>query len=63
MAEVVSGEPGVRLDYAEAVSLDTLEPPERLSGPTMLAIAAYVGKARLIDNFQLDVRSDGVHTL
>ncbi|CAM3922532.1 pantoate--beta-alanine ligase [Alicyclobacillus pomorum] len=63
MAEVVSAEPGVRLDYAEAVSLDTLEAPERLSGPTMLAIAAYVGKARLIDNFQLDVRSDGVRTL
>lgn len=55
MADIVSAEPGVRLDYAEAVSLDTLQPMEHLAGPVMLAIAAYVGEARLIDNLQLQV--------
>ncbi len=51
---------GVRLDYAEIVQLDTLQPIEgAIHGDIMLAVAAYVGeKARLIDNFQLRV-ADG----
>lgn len=55
--------PGVRLDYAEIVQLDTLQPIYgAIHGDIMLAVAAYVGtKARLIDNFQLRV-VDGVGT-
>jgi pantoate--beta-alanine ligase len=63
MADMISAEPGVRLDYAEAVSLETLERPEKLSGPIMLAVAAYVGKARLIDNLQLHVTDTTVTSL
>lgn len=44
-----------RLDYVEAVSLDTLETMPRLVGDVMVAVAAYFGKARLIDNIQLRV--------
>jgi pantoate--beta-alanine ligase len=57
--------PGVRLDYAEVVDLDTLQPIEgEITGDIMLAIAAYVGaKARLIDNFQLHVAGDSVSDL
>jgi pantoate--beta-alanine ligase len=55
MRSRISAEPLVRLDYAEVVSADTLEPLETLRGRVMLAVAAYVGKARLIDNELLEV--------
>ncbi|MCL6516285.1 pantoate--beta-alanine ligase [Alicyclobacillus sp.] len=60
MAEIIGAEPGVRMDYAEVVHTDTLEPLEHLEGRVMLAVAAYVGKARLIDNLQLTIRGDEV---
>ncbi|WP_067625495.1 pantoate--beta-alanine ligase [Alicyclobacillus acidiphilus] len=44
-----------RLDYVEAVEMDTLESVSVLSGDVMIAVAAYFGKARLIDNIQLHV--------
>jgi pantoate--beta-alanine ligase len=52
MAEVVSAEPLVRLDYAEAVDPGTLEPAGVLSpgDEIRLMVAAQVGKPRLIDN-------------
>lgn len=40
----------LRLDYVELRQPDTLEAVERLQGPTLLALAAYVGNTRLIDN-------------
>jgi pantoate--beta-alanine ligase len=60
MAGTISTEPGVRLDYAEVVSLNTLQPAEHLEGPVMLAVAAFFEKARLIDNVQLTVNGDSV---
>jgi pantoate--beta-alanine ligase len=50
MAAVVAAEPLARLDYAACVDPDTLDEAADLGGPTLLAIAAWVGKARLIDN-------------
>ena len=41
------------VDYAEAVDADTLEPVKKLGPNTLLAVAAYVGKTRLIDNHLL----------
>jgi pantoate--beta-alanine ligase len=58
--EQIAAEPGVRIDYVEVVSLDDLQPIEQLQGRVMLAVAAYVGKARLIDNLQLTVEGDTV---
>ena len=51
--EVLTREPRVRLDYFEIVDPDTLDPVERISGKTLVAIAAYVGSTRLIDNLVL----------
>ena len=42
-----------RVDYVVAVDADTLEPVRRLGRNTLLALAAYVGKTRLIDNHVL----------
>lgn len=40
----------IRIDYIEIVDADTLEPVETVKGNTLVAIAAFVGKTRLIDN-------------
>lgn len=48
--EVISREPMVVLDYFEIVDPDTLDPVDRISQRTLIAIAARVGTTRLIDN-------------
>jgi pantoate--beta-alanine ligase len=50
---VVADEPGVRLDYLEAVDQETLKPVSDISSGALMAIAAYVGNTRLIDNVVL----------
>ena len=51
-AEIAS-EPGARLDYFEIVDPDTLEPVPQITTRTLAAVAALVGKTRLIDNVVL----------
>jgi pantoate--beta-alanine ligase len=48
-----AAEPTVRLDYFEIVNPDTLQPQSRIEGKTLVAVAAFVGKTRLIDNVVL----------
>jgi pantoate--beta-alanine ligase len=45
--------PSVRLDYFEIVDLETLEPVDDFSRGALVAVAAFVGNARLIDNIVL----------
>jgi pantoate--beta-alanine ligase len=52
--EVFAREPQVVLDYFEIVDPDTLDPVERISRETLVAVAAYVGSTRLIDNLVLN---------
>lgn len=47
-------EAGGKLDYAEIVSYDSLEPVDTVSAPALLAVAARFGETRLIDNALLD---------
>ncbi len=51
--DVIAEEPGVRLDYFEVVNPDTLDPVEDVSRGALVAVAAYVGTTRLIDNVVL----------
>jgi pantoate ligase / CMP/dCMP kinase len=37
----------------EIVDPDTLDPVEQIKQPTLVAVAAYVGSTRLIDNIVL----------
>jgi pantoate--beta-alanine ligase len=53
---VVKGEPAVRLDFLEAVDPDTLETIQTIQENALVAIAAFVGTTRLIDNVLLQVR-------
>jgi pantoate--beta-alanine ligase len=41
---------GVQPEYLELLSADDLSPSQRVNGRTLLAVAARVGRARLIDN-------------
>ncbi len=40
----------VEPEYLELLSADDLSPTQRVNGRTLLAVAARVGRARLIDN-------------
>jgi pantoate--beta-alanine ligase len=46
-------EPAVRLDYLEIVDTSTLDRIEELSSSALVAVAAFVGNTRLIDNILL----------
>jgi len=47
---VISREPLARLEYAELCDPDDLQPVDQVRGPVLLAVCAWVGRARLIDN-------------
>lgn len=51
----ISAEPLADIDYIQAVHRDTIVPIDRLEGPILVALAVRFGKARLIDNFSLDL--------
>jgi len=51
--DVMAEEPEVKLDYFELVDTDTLEPVTELSKGALVAVAAFVGATRLIDNLLL----------
>jgi len=46
----IAAEPTARLEYAEARDPETLDAVEVVTGPTLIALAVWVGGVRLIDN-------------
>jgi pantothenate synthetase len=50
IASVMAAEAGVRLDYLAVVNPETLEAIEDVRDGGLLAVAAFVGSTRLIDN-------------
>jgi pantoate--beta-alanine ligase len=54
----VAGEKSVRLDYFEIVNADSLDPVENVAGVALVAVAAFVGTTRLIDNLLLPDQPD-----
>ncbi len=51
--ETIETEPLARIDYVEAVDDETLQPVTSIRGRVLLAVAAWFGRARLIDNLLL----------
>ncbi len=47
-------EPSARVDYARICHYETLENMGTVTGESVLLLAVYIGKVRLIDNHQLD---------
>ena len=47
----IEKEPLARIDYVQAVDADSIEPISEIRGNVLVAMAVYIGKTRLIDNF------------
>jgi pantoate--beta-alanine ligase len=60
IAGLVATEPKVQLEYAEVVDTAVLEPMTEIGGDVLVAVAAQVGRARLIDNMTVSIGSSGV---
>ncbi len=50
MQQHIATVPGVELEYLAFLEAGTVQPVSTITGPTVVAIAARVGKTRLIDN-------------
>ena len=51
MRDIISAEKLARIDYVEMVKWDTIEIHHTIDCPVLVAIAVFIGKTRLIDNF------------
>ena len=51
MRAIIEAEPLARIDYVEMVSWDGIEPVSTATSSVLVAMAVYIGKTRLIDNF------------
>ncbi len=49
----IETEPLARVDYVDVVDGITMQPIEHLQGKILVAIAVFIGKTRLIDNFSV----------
>lgn len=52
--KIISAVQCAKIDYVKIVNADTLNPPEKISGRTLIALAVFIGKTRLIDNLILE---------
>ncbi len=53
MREVIEAEPLAQLQYVSCANYDTLDELDVVQGKTLLSMAVFIGKTRLIDNFVL----------
>ena len=51
MKKHIEAEPLARIDYVKIVDCATMQQIETLDRPALCAMAVYIGKTRLIDNF------------
>ena len=51
MTQLIESEPLAKIDYVEMVKWDSIEIHHQIDCPVLIAIAVYIGKTRLIDNF------------
>ena len=63
VAMKILSRPGIAVEYVEVVDAETLAPATSLEAPVLLAIAARVGKTRLIDNVVLSREEGAMATL
>ena len=55
MKDIINSEPLAKIDYVQLVNADSIEPLETAEGRVLVAMAVYIGKTRLIDNFIVEV--------
>ena len=49
--QALESEPLARIDYVEVVDFENIQRTAKIEGEILVAIAVYIGKTRLIDNF------------
>lgn len=55
MRKIVEAEPLAKIDYISIVDALTMQPVETVEQDVLAAMAVYIGKTRLIDNFSYEV--------
>ena len=53
--ENLETEPLARIDYVEVVDFENIQRTAKIEGEVLVAIAVYIGKTRLIDNFIVNI--------
>lgn len=53
--DIIAGEPLARLDYAEVLEAGSLEPVSEVRGDTLVLLAVFIGRTRLIDNLRVRI--------
>ncbi|MCR5516334.1 MAG: pantoate--beta-alanine ligase, partial [Lachnospira sp.] len=51
VTKIIETEPLAKIDYVEIVETNELQPVKQITGEILCAVAVYIGKTRLIDNF------------
>jgi pantoate--beta-alanine ligase len=59
MRGMIETEPLAKIDYISIVNADTLDDLDTVDGKTLIALAVFIGKTRLIDNVVLDAGFGG----
>lgn len=54
MTDIIHAEPMAKIDYVKVVDLMTMQQVDTLDRPFLAAMAVYIGKTRLIDNFMIE---------
>jgi pantoate--beta-alanine ligase len=54
VTDIFTGEPLAQLQYVSCADYDSLQEVEQITRKTLLSMAAFLGKTRLIDNFILE---------
>ena len=55
MRAIIEAEPLAKIDYVSMVDALTMQPVENVEKDVLVAMAVYIGKTRLIDNFSYEV--------
>lgn len=56
MKKIINEEPIAKIDYVSMVDALTMEDVDKVEGDVLVAMAVYIGKTRLIDNFSFEVK-------
>jgi pantoate--beta-alanine ligase len=57
MKDFIENEPLAKIDYLKVVDAASLRQVEKIERPVLVAMAVYIGKTRLIDNFTFDAQN------
>ncbi len=57
LRRTLGAERHARVDYAEIVDAESFEPVVRVSKPSYILLAVFIGKTRLIDNLYIELKS------